>query len=484
MDNSSSNSLRSSSGPLKKQIEAQRLQSQSPQTKNLPAFYRNVEEALDARRATQSLFSILQNNWQTSRAVDFCSNDYLSWNTTGLIRTAFLAELGAHPGFSVAAGGSRVMEGNYAYIEDVEREIAEWHGTKAGLIVNSAFDANVMVWSALPRPGDVIVYDNLVHASTHEGMERSLAIQKTGFDHNDTKAFRRTLSSILESSPMVKQGRRSILVAVESVYSMEGDVCPLLELLEIADELSEGLGNIQFVVDETHSAGLFGPDGAGLVCELGLEKDIAVRLHTYSKAMGACGGIILGNDTIKSALVNFARASIYSASPSLPFVAAIRAGHKLLGTPEAREAKRIQQLARTFFESLTSHPLWPKARESGILAVPLASGWKERPFLTHIVTVWTRQNYLYWMLFHFLFASFFVLPVKHPVVPIGESRLRVTFHAENTVEQVEGFVQQLFVWVQEVVDIEEGKSQHKATGAAREVYAWMKKEGLTGYGMV
>lgn len=280
----------SSSAPLRKQIEAQRLQLLSTSTKNLPAFYRNVEEALDSRRATHSLFSILQNNWQTSHAVDFCSNDYLSWNTTGLIRKAFLAELGASPNFSVAAGGSRVMEGNYAYIEETEKEIAEWHGAQAGLIVNSAFDANVMVWSALPRPGDVIVYDALVHASTHEGMERSLAIQKTAFEHNDIKAFRKTLSTILETSPMIKQGRRSILVAVESVYSMEGDVCPLLELVEIADELSEGLGNIQFVVDETHSAGLFGPDGAGLVCELGLKEEIAVRLHTYSKAMGACGG--------------------------------------------------------------------------------------------------------------------------------------------------------------------------------------------------
>ncbi|KAH8722887.1 5-aminolevulinate synthase [Phaeosphaeriaceae sp. PMI808] len=459
--------------------------SQSAQNKDLPAFYRNVEEALDARRATQSLFSILPNNWQTSHAVDFCSNDYLSWNTTGVIRTAFLAELSAHPNFNVAAGGSRVMEGNYAYIEDVEREIAAWHGAKVGLIVNSAFDANVMVWSALPRPGDVVMYDSLVHASTHEGMERSLAIQKTAFEHNDLKAFSRTLSSILETFPMVKQGRRSVLVAVESVYSMEGDVCPLLELVEIADELSEGLGNVQFVVDETHSAGLFGPNGAGLVCELGLEEEIAVRLHTYSKAMGACGGIILGDDTIKTALVNFARPSVYSASPSFPFVAAIRAGHKLLGTPEALTGQeRIQQLARAFFESLTSHPLWPKARDSGILAVPLASDWKERPFLTHIVTVWTRQHHLYWMLFHLLFASFFVLPVKHPVVPIGQSRLRVTFHAENTIAQVSRFVDELFVWVEEVMNIEAGHSSHKATTAAREVYAWMRKEGLTGYGMV
>lgn len=98
--------------------------------------------------------------------------------------------------------------------------------------------------------------------------------------------------------------------------------------------------------------------------------------------------------------------------------------------------------------------------------------------------MWTRQNYLYWLLFHCLTASFFVLPVKHPVVPLGQSRLRVTFHAENTVAQVTGFVEQLFIWVQEILDIEEGRSKHQATSAAREVYAWMAREGLTGFGMV
>lgn len=288
MSQSNGVSILSPNGGLVKVIEAQ--QAQAGTAKSLPAFYRNIEEALDQRRATQSLFTIVHNNWQTKNAVDFCSNDYLSWNTSGTIRRAFLDELNRYPDFSVAAGGSRVMEGNYSYIEETEHEIAIAHGITAGLIVNSAFDANVMIWSALPRPGDVIVYDSLVHASTHEGMERSLAIQRTEFQHNNVRAFRSTLESILDSHPRIKEGSRCILVAIESVYSMEGDVCPLVELLDVADELSNGHGNIQFVVDETHSAGLIGPNGTGLVCELGVEMDIAVRLHTYSKAMGACGG--------------------------------------------------------------------------------------------------------------------------------------------------------------------------------------------------
>lgn len=346
----------SADGPLAKQIKSQRAHFNG--TKSVPAFYRNIEEALDARRATQSLFLIAQDIWQTNDVVDFASNDYLSWNTTGLIRSSFLEELSRYPGFRVGASASRVAGGNYPYLDETELEIASFHGAEAGLLVNSAFDANVMVWAAIPRPGDVIMYDSLVHASTHEGMDRSLAIQKIEFQHNDIESFRKTLISILDTYPMIKQGRRSVLIAAESLYSMEGDFCPLLELVEVVDEISQGCGNIQFVIDETNSEGVIGPNGTGLVCELGLEKEIAVRVHTYSKAMGSCGGkqlfvpttttrtdldtpgMIMCNAIVKSAIVNFARSNVFSASLPFPFVAAIRAGHRLLGTAEALKVRK------------------------------------------------------------------------------------------------------------------------------------------------
>lgn len=146
--------------------------------------------------------------------------------------------------------------------------------------------------------------------------------------------------------------------------------------------------------------------------------------------------------------------------------------------------KDVQSLARTFFETLVSHPLWPIARRKGLLDVPLADGWEDRPFLTHIVTIWTRQNYLYWIYLHLLSASYFVLPVQHPVVPIGQSRLRVTYHAENTIAQIVGFVEQIFAWVEEIIPIEEERSGMQVTKAAKEVYKWMEREGLHGFGMV
>ena len=271
------------------------IKTQKPQglkLKDAPTFYRNLEEALDVRRASHSMFTRVQNSWRNGSAIDFCSNDLLSLGSSGHLRIAFLAELAKYPDFALYAGGSRVMDGNYDYIEEVEQEIAEFHGAESALMVNSGFDGNVAIYTAIPRPGDAIVYDELSHASTHDGMAHSLALIKVPFRHNDIDSFRDALWSVMNTQPMIKDGSRSILVSVESVYSMDGDICPLLELLEIAREICSK-GNFAFIVDEAHATGIIGPRGAGLISALGVEKDIAVRLHTCGKALASSGGELI-----------------------------------------------------------------------------------------------------------------------------------------------------------------------------------------------
>lgn len=285
---------------------ATRLRSQHTRTErssDLPAFYRNIEKNLDLRRNSRSLYTIVQNYWQTSNAIDFCSGDILSLNATGKLRAEFINELANHPSFTIGSGGVRLMDGNYSYLEQAERDIASFHGAEEGMLVGSAFEANVAVWTALPQPGDVLVYDKLVHASTHEGMKKSRAKQRVEFLHNDLNSFRDTVVSILEHNIAIREGQSSILVAVESIYSMDGDVCPLREMIDIGKELCSGPVNIQFVVDEAHSVGVIGPKGAGLVCELGLEKDVAVVVHSYGKAMGSTGGTY-GSFVINDAFAN------------------------------------------------------------------------------------------------------------------------------------------------------------------------------------
>lgn len=333
-------------------MKAQKLK--APAMKNAPAFYRNLEEALDVRRRDHGLYTIKINIWKDSDAVDFSSNDTLSLGASGALRVEFMQELERHPNIPPGAGSSRVMDGNYEYLEMVENEIAQFHRAEAGLILGSGFEANLAIFAAIPRPGDAIVYDELVHASTHDGMQHSQAVTRVPFRHNDVDSFRDVMISVCDSQPLIRQGKRCVIVAVESFYSMDGDICPLRELIEAAKEIFPG-GNSQFLIDEAHSTGVIGPKGAGLVCELGLEREVAIRLHTFGKALSASGGtfktteilvnfidintaiaIILGNKTVKSALVNLARPVIYTTAPAFSVVAAARAGYNLMKTGQTK----------------------------------------------------------------------------------------------------------------------------------------------------
>lgn len=258
------------------------------ETSKTSVFERNLIEVLNQKRSAQAL-SVLNHFGGTW--IDFASNDFLSLSSSGLLRSAFLEELSANPEFCVGATGSRVGHGNNAYIENLEKEIAAFHGAPAGLLVNSGWEGNEAIFTAIPRPGDVIVYDDLIHASVYDGMKTSLAQDRLPFSHNDVESFRDVLDDIEESHPLIRKGQRCVLIAVEAVYSMDGDVCPLQDLVDIANEVFPK-GNAQFIVDEAHCTGLLGDQGRGLVSALGLEQQIAVRMHTYGKAMSSTGGMM------------------------------------------------------------------------------------------------------------------------------------------------------------------------------------------------
>lgn len=260
----------------------------APGMKGESVFYRNLEEQLDSRRNERAVMT-LRRNEPAPGAKDFSTLDFLGLTHDSLLRQPFLDELAAHPNFKLGAGGSRVLNGNNDYVESTEREIAEFHGGETALMFHSGFEANVGIMLAIPRPGDAIVYDELVHASMHEGMQGSLAPCKRSFKHNDVEDFREVLLGVRESETLIRQGQRSVLIALESMYSMDGDVSPLRELVQVAKEVFPE-GNAQFFVDEAHTTGVFGRQGRGYVDELGLSDEIAIRMHTYGKAMACTGG--------------------------------------------------------------------------------------------------------------------------------------------------------------------------------------------------
>jgi len=216
-------------------------------------------------------------------SVDFSSNDFLSLSTNPQYRRDFLAALG-HKDLPLGSTGSRLLDGNSDLAEALEHDIAAFHHAEAGLLTNSGFDANVSIFAFLPQPEDVIVYDELIHASVHDGMRQSRAKQRLAFKHNDVG----DLGRILESCA-VPNSSRNVFVAVETVYSMEGDLAPLSEIVNLIESLFPSK-NAYLVVDEAHATGIYGPNGSGRVCELGLESKVPIRLHTFGKALASNGG--------------------------------------------------------------------------------------------------------------------------------------------------------------------------------------------------
>ncbi|KAF4435210.1 hypothetical protein F53441_13565 [Fusarium austroafricanum] len=220
-----------------------------------------------------------------SENVDFSSNAYLSLSLVPEIRSAYhsLVETHTPPPPLLGSGGSRLLDGNSSLAENLERDIAAFHNASSGLLFNSGFDANVGLVSCLPQPGDVVVYDELIHASAHDGMRLSRAGQRIAFKHNCVHGDG-GLDSVIQGLGEEK----SVFILVEGVYSMDGDIAPLREIVECVKTRLPN--NSYIIVDEAHSTGIFGKQGRGLVCELGLEREIFVRLHTFGKAMSSFGG--------------------------------------------------------------------------------------------------------------------------------------------------------------------------------------------------
>ncbi|HMP55753.1 MAG TPA: aminotransferase class I/II-fold pyridoxal phosphate-dependent enzyme, partial [Novosphingobium sp.] len=256
---------------------------------------------------------------------DFSSNDYLGLASSGLLADAARAALDR--GVPVGSGGSRLLRGNQPEHEALEAEAAAFYGHETALFLPTGYTANSALFATLPQTGDLILHDALVHASAHEGMRLSRATALS-FAHNDVEDASRALRRY-----RLDGGRGRVWLAVESLYSMDGDCAPLDDLMALADAQDAVL-----VVDEAHATGVFGPEGKGLSAQLG-RRDNLIVLRTLGKALG-CEGALLGLPRVaRDFMVNRARGLIFSTAPS-PLMAAIaRAAIRLAAEGEdLREA--------------------------------------------------------------------------------------------------------------------------------------------------
>lgn len=358
-----------------------------------------LKHFLEKRQADLSIRSLPRK----SHLVDFCSNDYLGFSRSALLRDKIKKELEKNGSYPEGATGSRLITGNHPLCEELEALIAKYHHAEAGLIFNSGYDANVGFFSSVPQKSDLVLYDELVHASIRDGlkMTRGTVIE---FRHNDIEDLKRKL----------KEGFKNCYIAVESVYSMDGDFAPLKELAKLCAETGANL-----VVDEAHATGLFGPKGEGRVVELGLERSVFARVHTFSKALGCHGAIVLGSEVLKQFLLNFSRPFIFTTALPFHSLVAIKCVYNLLDA-NSNKLLKINYLTSLFKKNLQD------VKEVELIA-------SESPVQSVIIPGNDRALFVSGELEK---AGFYAKAILYPTVPRGKERIRLVVHSFNSEEEV------------------------------------------------
>ncbi|KAK2762337.1 hypothetical protein FQN54_001347 [Arachnomyces sp. PD_36] len=398
------------------------------------SLFHAFKAALDGRAAKSSLRKL---TLHSPDSVDFSSNDFLSLSTSPAFRSLFIQQLAQNPSRPMGSGGSRLLDGNSAYAEELEQSIASFHDAPSGLLFNSGFDANMAVFSCIPQPGDVILYDQHIHASVHEGMRLSRAGKCLPFAHNSVSHLEAVLTDRLQDDPLLVAGTRNVFVAAESLYSMEGDVAPLERMVQVIESLLPR-GNGYLIVDEAHSTGLFGPKGGGIVQELGLSSRIFARLHTFGKALTSHGAIVLCSPLTREYMINYARSLIYTTAMPFPTLASICAAYELMSRGETEPLRiQLRALIRHFSASLngllTQRPQLPSILQMRHHAnSPIIS--LQTPYPRELASFCQE-------------AGFAVRPIMPPTIPAGTERVRICLHAGNTISEIDRFAKVLESWV-------------------------------------
>ncbi len=339
--------------------------------------------------------------------IDFSSNDYLGLAQSAELRAA--AEAALARGVPLGAGGSRLLRGNHPEHEALEHEAARHFGAEAALFMGGGFTANTALFQTLPERGDLIVHDALIHASVHDGMAASRA-GHTAFAHNDAQAADDAIRHWRDAG-----GRGRPWIAVESLYSMDGDTAPLDDLFDVARRHEAML-----VIDEAHATGVLGPGGRGLGAHLE-GADNVVSLHTCGKALGVSGALLTMPAVLRDYMVNRARAFIYATAPS-PLTAAVVRAALIASSSSATRRERHRALVARAGELLMREIA---TAPTGTHIQPIVVGHDERAVR---LARWMRSE------------GFDIRAVRPPTVPEGTSRLRISLTLNVTESDLERMV--------------------------------------------
>ena len=282
-----------------------------------------------------------------------------------------------------------------------ERELANFYGAEGALMFNSGYDANLGFFSAVPQRGDHVFYDEFIHASVRDGIRLGFAKHQSFFHNN-----------VADLELKLQKSEGTVFVVVEGLYSMEGDLCPLLKICELCEKY-----NAHLIVDEAHSGGIYGKQGSGLVSALGLEAKICARIVTFGKAYGSHGACVLGSKTLMEFLINFSRPFIYSTA--LP-PDSYKRNVQMVKFPLIDDRRKALQSILHYFRSSFDHPGLISERNSPIQIVQIDEVERIKEMVKHLQE-----------------AGIAIKPIYSPTVPKGMERLRICFHSFNTMQEVD-----------------------------------------------
>ena len=381
-------------------------------------FPKQLSDKLNYRKENQSLRKLsAQNNF-----IDFSSNDYLGLSKCDIIFNKTHQYLVENNSKFNGATGSRLLSGNHNLYTITEKFITHFHQSESALIFNSGYDANIGFFSAVPQRNDIILFDELCHASIRDGITMSNA-KSFKFNHNDLEH----LEMLLNKYTIIQNPKpETIYIVTESVFSMDGDSPNLENLVNLSTKY-----NCNLVLDEAHALGVFGENGEGLVQELKLQNQIFARIITFGKALGCHGAAILGSEELKSYLINFARSFIYTTALSPHSVATILIGYQELENQKEAILK-LKSNIQFFNQQKTILGLKQLfVRNKSAIQSAIIPGNENVKYIANQL----QEN------------GFDVKAILSPTVPEGQERLRFCLHSYNSQKEIADVLQLLSTFV-------------------------------------
>jgi len=363
-------------------------------------FPQSLQNKLNIRKENNALRVL---NPQ-SQLVDFASNDYLGFSKCESIFNKSHQVLVDKQIIQNGATGSRLLSGNHELFELTENFIANFHQAETALLFNSGYDANVGFFSTVPERNDIILYDELCHASIRDGIQLSLA-KSYKFKHNN-------LENLEELILRFQSDTIEIYIVTESVFSMDGDSPEIESLVNLSEK-----HNALLVVDEAHALGVIGNKGEGLVQKFQLQGKVFARIMTFGKGLGCHGSAVLGSNQLREFLINFCRSFIYTTALSPHAVGTILVAFQELSLAHDK-IKKLRENSQ-YFDECCSNLNNYKSNNSSIKSIVISGNNKVKEMANFL-----QDN------------GFDVKPILSPTVPVGQERLRFCLHSYNSKNEI------------------------------------------------